>query len=243
MPKLNVNIDHVATVRQARMTDEPDPVWAAAECVLGGAHGITMHLREDRRHVQERDVDIVRQTAAVKFNLEMAMTEAMVRYARKLKPEQVTLVPERREELTTEGGLECVKNIKKLKSVTSRLVKDKIDVSAFIVPDVDQVKACADAGCQAIELHTGPYANAKTERQIERRVAELMKARDVAWDLGLIVHAGHGLNYRNIGPVAAIEGLEDFNIGHGIVARSIFTGIRQASREMLDLIDKYANMG
>lgn len=238
MAKLNVNIDHVATIRQARGVDEPDPAWAAVECELGGASGITMHLREDRRHVQERDVHLVRQVAGVKLNLEMAMSEAMVRYALRLKPDQVTLVPEKRQELTTEGGLDCVKNERRLQSVARRLKNAGINVSAFIAPDTDQVMACLEAGCQAIELHTGMYANARTERQIARRLKELEKARDIGIECDMVVHAGHGLNYRNIEPVAAIEGLIDFNIGHSIVARSVFTGIRQATAEMLRLIEK-----
>ena len=240
MAQLNVNIDHVATIRQTRLVDEPDPVWAAMECELGGASGITMHLREDRRHIQDRDVQLVCQTAGVLLNLEMAMTEAMFRFAIKLKPDQVTLVPEKRQELTTEGGLDCVKHKRKLAAATKRMQKAGIVVSAFIVPDADQIKACSDAGCEAIELHTGMYANASSERQVVRRLKELEKGRDIGWDSGLVVHAGHGLNYRNIGPVAQIEGLADFNIGHSIVARSVFVGIRQATREMIDLIDKFS---
>ena len=242
MAKLNINIDHVATLRQARMVDEPDPVWAAVQCQLAGARGITMHLREDRRHIQERDVELVQQIAGVKLNLEMAMTEAMVRYAVKLKPDQVTLVPEKRQELTTEGGLDCVKHQRRLATISKRLQKAGIVVSSFIAPDTKQVQACSKAGCEAIELHTGPYANAKSERQITRRVKDLINARDVGWDCGLTVHVGHGLNYRNIDLVAAIEGIEDFNIGHGILARSVFVGIGQATREMIELIDKYSQM-
>ena len=240
MAQLNVNIDHVATIRQARLADEPDPVWAAVECELGGAAGITMHLREDRRHIQDRDVQLVRQTAGVKLNLEMALAESIVRFALKLKPDQITLVPEKRQELTTEGGLDCVKQQRRLTAVIKRMRRVGIGVSAFIVPDVDQVTASLDAGCEAVELHTGMYANARRERLITRELRKLEKARDAGWDSGLIVHAGHGLTYRNIGPVAAIEGLEDFNIGHSIVSRSVFTGIRQATREMIELIDKYS---
>ena len=239
MAKLNVNIDHVATLRQARRVDEPDPVWAGVECELGGASGITMHLREDRRHVQDRDVRLVKEVAGVKLNLEMAMTEAMVRFALKIKPAQVTLVPEKRQELTTEGGLDCVKLQRRLHSATRRLQKAGIAVAAFIVPAEEQVLACQQGGVDAIELHTGMYANARTERQVTRRLKELVQARAVGADCGLIVHAGHGLNYRNIGPVAAIEGLVDFNIGHSIIARSVFTGIREATREMIALIDKH----
>ncbi len=242
MAQLNVNIDHVATVRQARLTNEPDPVWAAVECELGGASGITMHLREDCRHIQPRDVELVKQTAAVILNLEMAMTEKMIRYALKLKPDQVTLVPERREELTTEGGLDCVKFQRKLSQSVKRLQEEGgIAVSSFIVPDENQIKACSAAGCKAIELHTGMYANAHTEHQVAKRLVELERARDVGKDCGLIIHAGHGLTYRNIGPIARINGLEDFNIGHSIISRSIFIGIRQATREMIQLIDKFSS--
>jgi len=241
MAQLNVNIDHVATIRQARKADEPDPVWAAAECELGGASGITMHLREDCRHIQPRDVELVRQVAKVKLNLEMAMTEAMVRFALKVKPDQVTLVPEKRQELTTEGGLDCRRLQKRLVSVVRRLNRADIEVSAFITPDEDQVKASAQAGCQAVELHTGSYANATSQAQLTRRLGELEKARDIGWACGLVIHAGHGLTYRNIGPVVALEGLEDFNIGHSIIARSVFVGIRQATREMIELIDKYSS--
>jgi pyridoxine 5-phosphate synthase len=241
MAKLNVNIDHVATLRQARRVDEPDPVWAGVECELGGASGITLHLREDRRHVQDRDVRLVKEVAGVKLNLEMAMTEAMVRYAIRLKPDLVTLVPEKRQELTTEGGLNCVKFPRRLQSVVNRLKRASIGVSAFIVPQPDQILACMEAGCDAIELHTGMYANARTERQVTRRLNELKKARDVGIECNLIVHAGHGLNYRNIEPVAAINGLADFNIGHSIVARSVFIGLRQATAEMLSLIEKQDN--
>ncbi|MCK4627694.1 MAG: pyridoxine 5'-phosphate synthase [Sedimentisphaerales bacterium] len=240
MAQLNVNIDHVATIRQARLADEPDPVWAAVECELGGAAGITMHLREDRRHIQDRDVQLVRQTAGVMLNLEMALAESIVRFALKLKPDQITLVPEKRQELTTEGGLDCIKQQRRLIAVIKRMRRVGIRVSAFIAPEADQVTASLDAGCEAVELHTGMYANARRERLITRELRKLEKARDVAWDSGLIVHAGHGLTYRNIGPVAAIEGLEDFNIGHSIVSRSVFTGIRQATREMIELIDKYS---
>ena len=240
MALLNVNIDHVATIRQARAANEPDPVWAAVECELGGASGITMHLREDRRHIQDRDVELVRQVAKIKVNLEMAMTDAMVKYALNLKPDQVTLVPERRQELTTEGGLECAKNLRRLSNVVAQFKKAGILVSTFITPDPAQINASASAGCDAIELHTGAYANARGEAKIARELEKLAAARNLAWDHGLDVHAGHGLTYVNIGPVAEIEGMLDFNIGHSIVARSVFTGIRQATREMIELIDKFS---
>ncbi len=240
MAMLNVNIDHVATIRQARMVDEPNPVWAAVECELAGANGITMHLREDLRHIQKRDVEIVRQTAGVMLNFEMAMAEPVVRFAVKLKPKLATLVPEKRRELTTEGGLDCVKQKIRLKSVTQRLHKAGIGVSAFVTPDPKQITAAADAGCDAIELHTGMYANARSDQKIAKCLRDLEKGRDLGWQHGLIVHAGHGLNYRNIGPVAQIEGLSEFNIGHSIIARSVFVGIRQATAEMIKLIDKFS---
>ncbi len=240
MAKLNVNIDHVATLRQARLGDEPDPVWAAMECQLAGADGITIHLREDKRHIQPRDVELVMKTSGILVNLEMAMTEPMVRYAIKTKPQQVTLVPEKRQELTTEGGLDCIKHKRRLTGVIKRLKKAGIKTSAFIVPDVKQIEVCREIGFDAIEIHTGMYANAKTQKQIEKRLTDIAIARDAGWDNSLIVHAGHGLNYRNIGPIAEIEGIEDFNIGHSIVSRSIFVGIRQATVQMIDLLDKFS---
>jgi pyridoxine 5-phosphate synthase len=236
MAVLNVNIDHVATVRQARLADEPDPVWAAVECELAGANGITVHLREDRRHICDRDVDVLKQTVASKLNLEMCLSEAIVKIAERVKPDQVTLVPEKREELTTEGGLDCVKYRKRLALVVKRLHKKGILVSTFIVPDPAQIEASAETGCDAIELHTGMYANARTPHAIERRVKDLVKGRDCGLEQGLIVHAGHGLTYRNIEPIAAIDGLDEFNIGHSIVSRAVMVGMRKATEEMIALI-------
>lgn len=236
MAVLNVNIDHVATVRQARLTDEPDPVWAAVQCQLGGANGITVHLRQDRRHICDRDVKLLKETVVCKLNLEMCMAEPIVKIAEALMPQQITLVPEKRAELTTEGGLDCVKHKKRLSQVTKRMRKKKILVSTFIAPDQEQIIASAQAGCHAVELHTGMYANAKSDRATEKRLNELRDARDIATAAGLVVHAGHGLTYRNIAPVAAIEGFCEFNIGHSIVARAVFVGIRQATEEMLRLI-------
>jgi pyridoxine 5-phosphate synthase len=237
MGLLNVNIDHVATIRQARRTDEPDPVWAAVQCELAGANGITVHLRQDRRHICDRDVMVLKETVASKLNLEMCMAEPIVKIAEKLRPEQVTLVPEKRAELTTEGGLDCVKHQKRLASVVKRLKKKGILVSTFITPDAEQIIASTDAGCDAVELHTGMYANAKTDRAIEKRLNELRDGRDVAMASGLIVHAGHGLTYRNISPVAAIEGICEFNIGHSIVSRAVLVGMREATEEMIGLIE------
>lgn len=236
MAVLNVNIDHVATVRQARGADEPDPVWAAVECELAGAHGITVHLRQDRRHINDRDVELLRKTVASKFNLEMSLAEPIVKIAERLAPDQVTLVPERRQELTTEGGLDCVRQQRRLAQVVRRMHKKGILVSAFIAPETDQVLASAEAGCNAVELHTGAYANARKDRLVERCLDALREARDTAFSAGLIVHAGHGLTYRNIGPVARIEGICEFNIGHSIISRAVLVGLRRATEEMIRLI-------
>ena len=240
MAVLNVNIDHVATVRQARLTDEPDPVWAAVQCELAGANGITIHLRQDRRHICDRDVELLKQTVACKLNLEMCMAEAIVKIAENIKPDQVTLVPEKRVELTTEGGLDCVTHKKRLAQVVKRMHKKGILVSTFIAPVKEQIAASAQTGCDAVELHTGMYANAKSQRAIKKRLRELEAAKDFAIENNLVVHAGHGLTYRNIGGVARIKGLCEFNIGHSIIARAVFVGIRQATAEMIKLIDKYS---
>ena len=238
MALLNVNIDHVATIRQARLTDEPDPVWAAVQCELAGANGITVHLRQDRRHICDRDVAVLKETVASKLNLEMCLAEEMVKIAEKIKPDQVTLVPEKRAELTTEGGLDCVGQKKKLEAVVKRLHKKGILVSTFITPEEGQICVSAEAGCDAVELHTGMYANATSDKKIEKMLNDLRDGRDIAMSCGLVVHAGHGLTYRNIGPVAGIEGLCEFNIGHSIVARAVLVGIKQATEEMLRAINK-----
>jgi pyridoxine 5-phosphate synthase len=237
MALLNVNIDHVATVRQARKADEPDPVWAAVQCELAGANGITVHLRQDRRHINDRDVNLLKETVACKFNLEMCMAESMVKIAEKVHPDQVTLVPENRAELTTEGGLDCVKFQKRLAEVTKRMHKKGILVSTFILPEEKQIAATVEARCDAIEMHTGHYANAVKDSIIEKCLNELRDGRDIAMAAGLVVHAGHGLTYRNIRPVARIEGLCEFNIGHSIVSRAVLVGMRQATEEMKVLIE------
>jgi pyridoxine 5-phosphate synthase len=241
MAVLNVNIDHVATVRQARRTDEPDPVWAAAECELAGANGITVHLRQDRRHINDRDVWALKESVASKLNLEMSMAEPIVRIAEQVRPDQVTLVPENRAELTTEGGLDCAAHKKRLAEAVRRMHKRGILVSAFITPEREQIAASAQAGCDAVELHTGMYANAKTARTVRKCLADLEDGRDLAMEHGLVVHAGHGLTYRNIAAVARIRGLCEFNIGHSIVARAVLVGIQEATRQMIELIDKYGN--
>ena len=238
MAVLNVNIDHVATVRQARLADEPDPVWAAAQCELAGANGITVHLRQDRRHINDRDARVLKETVACKFNLEMSMADPIVKIAEAIRPDQVTLVPENRAELTTEGGLDCARHKRRLAQVVKRMHKKGILVSTFIVPEAEQIIASADTGCDAVELHTGMYANARTAAATRRRLAELTAGKDLAMEHKLIVHAGHGLTYRNIGPVAAIADLCEFNIGHSIIARAVLVGIRAATQQMIELIEK-----
>ncbi|MEW6096443.1 MAG: pyridoxine 5'-phosphate synthase [bacterium] len=236
MPKLGVNVDHVATVRQARQVKEPDPVIAAVIAELAGADSIVVHLREDRRHIQERDVRILRQIITTKLNLEMAATDSMVKFAISLKPDQVTLVPERREELTTEGGLNVIENKEHLSSVVNMLQDAGIVVSLFIAPENPQIKASAKMKVNAIELHTGNYANADTTQHAQEELEKLEDATSFGLKQGLIVNAGHGLNYQNVIPVASIHGIEELNIGHSIVARAILVGMDEAVREMLELV-------
>ena len=240
MALLGVNIDHVATVRQARRTDEPDPVWAAVEAELGRADGITFHLREDRRHINDRDALLLRETVGVKLNMEMAIAEEVVAIAVGLKPDQSTLVPERREELTTEGGLDVVRHRARVKMAVGRLREAGIIVSAFIEPVAEQVQTSADIGFEAVELWTGAYAHAKTAAQCEAAVKALTDAIALGRRLGLEVHGGHGLTYRNIGPVASLPGFGEFNIGHSIVSRAMFVGMREAVREMKRLLDRFS---
>lgn len=236
MARLGVNIDHVATLRQARRGVEPDPVWAAAVCELSGADGITLHLREDRRHIQDRDARVLRQTVQTKYNLEMAATDEMVRIAIELKPDQVTLVPERREEVTTEGGLDVVGNLARIKQVTGELEALGIVVSLFIDPDLKQVDASRACGASAIELHTGCYALARSETERDAELVKLANAGKHARAIDLVFHAGHGLNYQNVQAVARLEGVDELNIGHSIISRAIFSGLADAVREMKRLI-------
>ncbi len=238
MAGLGVNIDHVATVRQARRTVEPDPAWAAAEAQLAGADCITFHLRQDRRHIIDRDVPLLRAVTQVKLNMEMSLTEEIVRIALEVKPDQATLVPENRQEITTEGGLDVVGQAQRMAEVAKRLTDAGIIVSAFIDPDERQVEAAVRAGCPAIELHTGRYANAETASQASEALEDLAGAVKAGLDQGLVVHGGHGLTYFNVGPVAGMSGFTEFNIGHSIISRSIFVGLRQAVREMKELIEK-----
>jgi pyridoxine 5-phosphate synthase len=229
---LGVNIDHIATIRQARRTVEPDPVAAAVLAELGGADGITVHLREDRRHIQERDVRILRQTVRTHLNLEMAATDEMVAIALDIKPDYVTLVPEKREEVTTEGGLDIVGQIDRMKAVTDKLQGAGIPVSLFIDAEPSQIEASAKIQAQFIELHTGRYAEAKNETSRQQELAFLAKGCEQAIQAGLRVNAGHGLTYWNVFPIATFPGMEELNIGHTIVSRAALVGMERAVREM-----------
>jgi len=247
MIELGVNIDHVATLRQARRTHEPDPVWAAVEAHLGGADGITVHLREDRRHIQDEDVRRLRDLVHIKLNLEMAATDEMVGIALKMKPEMAMLVPEGREEITTEGGLEVARQTKRLKEVVARLAEAGIVTSVFIDADVRQVEAAAVIGAKVCEIHTGPYAHAfhakGRDAESAAVVAELdtiRRAGDAVRAHGMRFNAGHALNYFNVQPVAALPGVRELHIGHSIVARSVFVGLREAVSQMKALLREAA---
>lgn len=239
MAKLGLNVDHVATVRQARGGMEPDPVTAAALGELAGAEGITIHLREDRRHIQDRDLEILRRTVKTKLNLEMAATQEMVRIALRTKPEQVTLVPEKRQELTTEGGLDVILNLKAVSDAVKRLRDGGIVVSLFVDPDQEQIKAASKSGADYIEIHTGAYAGAPDWASRKRQLEEIDAAIKLATKVGMGVNAGHGIDYVNIKPLAALGGIEEYNIGHSIMARAMLVGMDRAVRDMVELI-KYA---
>ncbi len=232
---LGVNVDHVATVRQARGTTEPDPVTGAALAELAGADGITVHLREDRRHIQDRDVEILRQTVQTRLNLEMAATDEMVAIACRILPHMVTLVPEKREELTTEGGLDVL-GTGRLAADIARLKDAGILVSLFVDPDESQIRASAEAGADYIEIHTGNYAEASAPAQRTLELERIRRGLEVARTGGLGVNAGHGLNYQNVSPIAALEGIEELNIGHSIIARAVLVGMERAVSEMVQLI-------
>jgi pyridoxine 5-phosphate synthase len=227
--RLYINVDHVATLRQARRTDEPDPVAAAQECERAGADGITAHLREDRRHIQDDDVRRLAATVRTVLNLEMALTEEMLGIAVSLQPYQVTFVPERREEITTEGGLDVARGPRALRDGIERLKRAGIRSSLFIAPDADAVARSHELGAHAVELHTGRYAHAPHEA---RTIDALRNAAQLAAKAGLAVHAGHGLTVRNVGPVAAVPEIEELNIGHSIVSRAVFAGLERAVQEM-----------
>ncbi|RMG05374.1 MAG: pyridoxine 5'-phosphate synthase [Nitrospirae bacterium] len=233
---LGVNVDHVATVRQARMTFEPDPVMAATLAILGGADGITVHLREDRRHIQDRDLKLLREVVPNELNLEMAATEEMVRIATEVKPDLVTLVPEKRQELTTEGGLNVLEQKEHLKEVVSTLHDAGLPVSLFINPHPMDIDVSKEIGADMVEIHTGMYANARGEHQ-RHELLRVMEAVKFAVDVGLQANAGHGLTYYNVRAVAEIEGLRGLYIGHSIISRAVLVGIERAVREMKTLID------
>jgi len=251
MLKLGVNIDHVATLRQARYRSaqyppgnprlsgaipEPDPVWAAVEVELAGAHGITVHLREDRRHIQDRDVRLLRQTIRTRLNLEMADVPEIIAFAEEVKPDEVCLVPEKRQEVTTEGGLNVAGAAKSLARTIARLKKAGIVVSLFVDPDARQIRAAADAGADFVELHTGTFADARHELEEAAEIKKLTTAAKLAHKLGVRVNAGHGLNYQNTPAILVVPHLETLNTGHSIMSRALFVGLRQAVREMLALM-------
>jgi pyridoxine 5-phosphate synthase len=234
MVELGINIDHVATLRQARRTYEPDPVWAAAEAELGGADGITVHLREDRRHINDRDVELLRQTVHVKLNLEMSLAAEIVEIALRTKPAQATLVPEKREEVTTEGGLDLLGS-RTAGEAVARLRDAGVFTSAFLDPDERQIEKAKALGFDAVELHTGAYANASGAEQ-QRQLQALERGAAAVRRLGMRLHAGHGLNYQNVLAVAAMEGMRELNIGHAILSRAIFVGLRSAVAQMKELL-------
>lgn len=236
MINLNVNIDHVATVRNARGGIEPDPVAAAMISELAGAKGIVCHLREDRRHVNDRDLAMIREVVQTKLDLEMAANEEIIKIALKTKPELVTIVPEKRAELTTEGGLDVSSGIDVFRALCDRMHEKDIEVSFFIEPTEEQIYASLEAGGDMIEIHTGIYANAKLKSDIENELRRIEKAAAFAKGLGLQVAAGHGINYFNVLPVAAIPEINELSIGHSIISRSVFVGLDKAVREMLDLM-------
>ena len=236
MVKLGVNIDHVATLREARRTYEPSPLDAARECVAAGCDSIVCHLREDRRHIKDTDVVLLRELVDTRLNLEMSIAPEIVDFACKIGPDQATLVPERRMEVTTEGGLDVARNAARVKKAVTRLRTRGIDVSLFINPSKEQIKASALVGAEIIELHTGEYANARGPRARLKQLKILKRATEYALRIGLEVNAGHGLNYDNVKAVAAIKGMNELNIGHSIVSRAVFTGMRKAVSDMVRLI-------
>ncbi len=236
MAKLSVNVDHIATIRNARGVSEPDPVAAAVLAELAGADGITIHLREDRRHIQDRDVEIMRQTIKTRLNLEMALTDEMVAIALKTLPDSVTLVPEGRHELTTEGGLDVLLLQNTLKQKIDLLRQAGIIVSLFIEPDIEQIKASHKVGADYMEIHTGLYCEVRTETERSEQLQRIELAISAARKLGLGINAGHGLDYRNVSRMVALSGIEEFNIGHSIVSRAALVGMERAVREMVELL-------
>ena len=234
--KLSVNVDHIATIREARKGVEPDPVTAASLAEIAGCDGIIVHLREDRRHIQDRDLELLRKTVKTKLNLEMASTDEMVRIAAKIRPDMSTLVPEKREELTTEGGLDVLGHFRQVKKAVEALHKKKIKVSLFIDPNPKQIDAAKKVEADMVEIHTGIYSNAKTEIGMEQELKSIVESVKFASESALGVNAGHGLNYYNIQPLTEISGIEEFSIGHSIIARAVLVGMERAVKEMLQII-------
>ncbi|MCX7990941.1 MAG: pyridoxine 5'-phosphate synthase [Proteobacteria bacterium] len=236
MVKLGVNIDHVATLREARKINYPDPVYAAVLAELGGCDGITVHLREDRRHIKERDLYLLKDTIKTRLNLEMSTNEEIVKIALKVKPDMVTLVPEKRQELTTEGGLDVVKNKKKITEVVETLKKAGIEVFIFIDADRKQIETAKKIGAEGIEIHTGRYAEARTKKELEKEFLKIKEAVQFSLDMDLITSAGHGLNYHNVRKIADIPGLYELNIGHSIISYALYVGMERAVRDMVNII-------
>jgi len=236
VPTLGVNVDHIATIREARGIKEPDPVYAALIAEDAGASCITVHLREDRRHIQDRDVKLINQVIKTRLNLEMGLFEDVVDIALEVKPFSVCLVPEKRKELTTEGGLDVCKYFEDIKKYVEIFHKNNINVSLFIDPEFEQIKASSHAGADYVELHTGKYADAKNQKETLTELERIRKASQYVLNFGIGLNAGHGLNYRNVQPVAGIRGMNELNIGHSIVARAVFVGFKNAVMEMVDLI-------
>lgn len=239
MARLGINVDHVATVREARKTNEPDPVAAAILAELGGADQITVHLREDRRHIQDRDVDILRKVVRTRLNLEMAATDEMVAIALAIRPDMVTLVPEKRQEITTEGGLDVIREANKLEAQIRTLKSGRIIVNMFIDPELEQVKMSSKLGADGVELHTGTYADSYDTSEYESELDRIANAANMANKLNLITAAGHGLTYQNVSNVVRIRQIEEFNIGHTIISRAILVGIERAVKEMARLVKGY----
>ncbi len=234
--KLGVNVDHTATLRQARRGREPDPVHAAVMAEKAGCDSIVAHLREDRRHVNDRDIRLLREVVITKFNLEMSLADEIIEIALKVKPEEVTIVPERREEITTEGGLDVIKYKEKLQIVIPQFHSQNIKVSLFVDPDLKQIEASKEVGADCIEIHTGIYAHAYEKGDYHKELEAIIQAVDFGIKIGLEVNAGHGLNYKNVTEIANIKGIQTLNIGHSIISRAIFVGLEQAVKEMLELI-------
>ncbi|MGC8748274.1 MAG: pyridoxine 5'-phosphate synthase [Candidatus Kapaibacteriota bacterium] len=237
MITLNVNVDHIATIRQARRGNEPDPVAAAVICELAGANGIVCHLREDRRHIQDRDVELLRQIVTTKLDLEMAAVDEIINIALHIKPDLVTIVPEKRLELTTEGGLDVARDVPRFTELVKTMHGSGIEVSFFVEPEIEQIDAVLHTGAEIVELHTGVYANLRDEKMVKIELERIRKAADYAKNSGLKVVAGHGLNYRNVVEICRIGAIDELSIGHSIVSRAAFVGLERAVREMIEMIN------